>query len=114
MMDALLLLQPMASAVGFDGRGDFDLGDDGRLCRRGDAPTAPFAFMSIQILHQRAFEGCPMGAFSNNLIWDRALAAGRLFGLVHDGGWCHVGTAADIEVADRWLAAADDGALPPT
>lgn len=109
-MDALLLLQPMAKAVGFDGAGDFDLDDGGRLHRRGDAAAAPFAFMSIQMLHPRVYRGCPSGVFSNNVIWDRALDAGRLFGLVHDGGWCHVGTVADIAPAERWLAAPNDDA----
>jgi MurNAc alpha-1-phosphate uridylyltransferase len=105
-MDALLLLQPMETAVGF--AGDFDLDDNGRLRRRGKAPTAPFAFMSIQIVHPRAYADHPPGAFSNNVIWDRALDFGRLFGLVHDGGWCHVGTVADIAPAERWLAAPDE------
>ena len=102
-MDALLLLQPMAAAVGFDGAGDFFVGADGRLARRGGADSAPYAYMSIQMMHPRAFGGCPAGAFSNNWVWDRALAAGRLFGLVHDGGWCHVGDAAGIAAADAWL-----------
>ena len=102
-MDALLLLQPMAAAVGFDGAGDFFIAADGRLARRGGAASAPYAYMSIQLMHPRAFGGCPAGAFSNNWVWDRALAAGRLFGLVHDGGWCHVGDAAGLAAADAWL-----------
>lgn len=106
-MDALLLLQPMQAAIGFDGAGDFFIEADGRLARRGDAARAPYAYMSIQLMHPRAFGGCPAGAFSNNWVWDRARAAGRLFGLVHDGGWCHVGDAAGLAAADAWL---DSGA----
>lgn len=102
-MDALLLLEPMESAVGFGYAGDFFLDPGGRLRRRGAAASAPYAYMSVQIMHPRLFDGCPAGAFSNNLLWDRALAAGRLHGLVHDGGWCHVGTVADIANAERWL-----------
>ena len=34
----------------------------------------------------------PQGAFSTNLMWDRAIAEGRLFGTVLDGVWIHVGT----------------------
>ncbi len=102
-MDALLLLQPMAAAVGFDGAGDFFIEPDGRLARRGAAASAPYAYMSIQLMHPRAFDGCPAGAFSNNWVWDRALEAGRLFGLVHDGEWCHVGDTAGIAAAETWL-----------
>ena len=102
-MDALLLLQPMQAAIGFDGAGDFFVEADGRLARRGGAVSAPYAYMSIQMMHPRAFDGCPAGAFSNNWVWDRALAAGRLFGLIHDGAWCHVGDAAGLAAADAWL-----------
>src|SRR6195256_5641129 len=34
-MDALLLLAPTASSIGYAGRGDFLMGPDGRLARRG-------------------------------------------------------------------------------
>jgi NDP-sugar pyrophosphorylase family protein len=27
-----------------------------------------------------------------NLLWDKAIAAGRLFGIEHRGRWLHVGT----------------------
>ena len=91
-MDALLLLQPMEKAVGFTGAGDFFIEPTGRLRRRGGLASAPYAFTSIQIMHPRAFGRRAGGAFSNNLIWDRALESGRLYGLEHVGDWCHVGT----------------------
>ncbi|MFP6741257.1 MAG: nucleotidyltransferase family protein [Alphaproteobacteria bacterium] len=103
-MDALLLLQPLEGATGFAGTGDFFMDNHGRLSRRGGATTAPFAYMSVQIMHPRAFDGCPAGAFSNNLIWDRSLAAGRLFGLVHHGHWFHVGDPDSLAVADRLMS----------
>lgn len=103
-MDALLLVQPVARAVGYDGAGDFTLTGDGRLERRGSAPSAPFVFTGVQILHPRLFKNAPSGAFSLNLLYDRAHAAGRLFGLAHDGGWLHVGTMDGLAAAERALA----------
>ncbi len=91
-MDALLLLQPTATAVGYEGRGDFTLDEAGIPRRRGDAETAPLLFSGVQILHPRLFAGCPPGKFSLNLLYDRALAMGRLAAVVHDGNWYHVGT----------------------
>ncbi|MDO8606007.1 MAG: nucleotidyltransferase family protein [Phaeospirillum sp.] len=91
-MDALLLLQPISTAVGYAGKGDFFINADDTLRRRGEADSAPLLFSGVQILHPRLFEGCPAGAFSLNLLYDRALSERRLFGLVHDGGWYHVGT----------------------
>ena len=100
-MDALLLLQPMETAVGFDGAGDFFLDPDGQLRRRGDARRAPYAFMGVQILHPRVFADAPAGAFSLNLSYDHALANHPRFGLVQAGEWLHVGTVAGLAEAER-------------
>ena len=54
-MDALLLLCPLARALGYDGAGDFFRHEEGRLSRRGKAATAPFAFTGTQLLHPRLF-----------------------------------------------------------
>ena len=91
-MDALLLLHPTAFAVGYAGVGDFVLAPDGRLRRRREREVAPFVFTGIQILHPRLFEDAPEGPFSLNLIYDKAGAAERLWGLRHDGEWFHIGT----------------------
>ena len=103
-MDALLLLQPLEGATGFAGAGDFFMDDRGRLTRRSGTAAAPFAYMSVQIMHPRAFQDCPAGAFSNNLIWDRALASGRLFGLGHQGDWFHVGDLDSLAEANRLMS----------
>ena len=102
-MDGLLLLHPVETAVGYAGEGDFILAASGRLARRQSGSRAPLLFTGIQILHPRLFAEAPSGAFSLNLLYDRAIAAGRLFGIVHRGGWCHVGTPADIPAAEAFL-----------
>lgn len=105
-MDALLLLVTRKCAVGFDGPGDFFRGDDGRLVRRGEKPSAPYVYAGLQMLTPKLFDGAPDGAFSLNRLYDRAVARGRLFGLVHDGAWYHVGTPEALKDADRLLAGA--------
>ena len=102
-MDALLLLVPRRRAGGFRGSGDFFLGGDGRLARRALAPEAPFVYAGMQLVHPRLFAAAPSGAFSFNLLWDRALSDGRLMGAVHDGGWFTVDHPAAIAAAERWL-----------
>lgn len=91
-MDALLLLHPTAFAVGYAGVGDFVLAPDGRMRRRRELEVSPFVFTGIQILHPRLFEDAPEEPFSLNLIYDKAGAAERLWGLRHDGEWFHIGT----------------------
>jgi N-acetyl-alpha-D-muramate 1-phosphate uridylyltransferase len=103
-MDALLLLVARENAGGFRGAGDFFTNPAGRLERRGDAASAPYVYASLQLVHPRLLANSPGGAFSFNLLWDRALKEGRLFGAVHDGGWYTVDTPANIEAAEAWLS----------
>jgi len=104
-MDALLLLHPLATAIGREekDRGDYYLEADGRARHRGSAETAPYLFASISVCDQRLFNGTSEGPFSLLKLWNRAEAAGRLYGLVHDGDWFHVGTPAALADADRVL-----------
>ncbi|MGB1546949.1 MAG: nucleotidyltransferase family protein [Alphaproteobacteria bacterium] len=99
-MDGLLLVQALARATGYDGKGDFEIDAGGRLARR-KAQTAPFVFTGVQLLHPRLFAESPEGPFSLNLLYDRALAAGRLFGLAHAGTWYHVGTPEGLALAEE-------------
>ena len=108
-MDALLLLQPVDAATGYSGAGDYHRASDGRLDRRSPDGTAPFLFAGVQILHPRLFVDAPSGAFSLNLLYDTAQAAGRLFGHVHDGDWFHVGTPEELDATERILASRADG-----
>ena len=108
-MDGLLLLHPTQDALGYDGRGDFTADAEGRLARRPKDGTAPYVFAAVQILHPRLFDGAKAEPFSLNVLYDKAIAAGRLYGLVHDGRWAHVGTPAALDAAEALLAAQADG-----
>jgi MurNAc alpha-1-phosphate uridylyltransferase len=103
-MDVLLLLQPTASAIGYEGKGDFVMDQLGWLRRRREGEVAPLLFAGLQILRHSLFADTPDGPFSLNLLYDRALAAGRLHGLRHDGAWYHVGTPEDLARVEAALA----------
>ncbi|MGY6644126.1 MAG: nucleotidyltransferase family protein [Salinarimonas sp.] len=105
-MDILLLLAPVDGAVGYDGRGDFMMDETGRLARRGAEPQAPFVYAGAGIFQPQLFADTPDGAFSLNLLFDRAIAAGRLYGLRLDGTWLHVGTPDAITEAEAHIARA--------
>ncbi len=102
-MDCLLLLAPLASSLGYSGRGDFAMAPDGRLSRRGERQVVPFAFAGVSLCEERLFEASPDGPFSLNLLWDRALARGRLYGMRLDGCWMHVGTPEALAEAETWF-----------
>lgn len=91
-MDCLLLLAPLSTSTGYHARGDFDMAPDGRLSRRGERQLVPFAFAGVSLCTAALFEDTPDGPFSLNLLWDRALAKDRLYGMRLDGRWMHVGT----------------------
>jgi MurNAc alpha-1-phosphate uridylyltransferase len=101
--DALLLVHRVTRAIGYDGLGDFLLDPAGVPRRRSEREIAPFVFAGVQILHRRLFARAPAGAFSLNLLYDAALAAGRLRALVHDGEWFHIGTPEGLAEAERHL-----------
>ncbi|CAI8315747.1 MAG: D-glycero-alpha-D-manno-heptose 1-phosphate guanylyltransferase [Rhodobiaceae bacterium UBA7378] len=102
-MDVLLMLAPRTACSGYDGAGDFDIQPDATLTRRAGA-TAPYVFCGVQVLCPGCFDRTPTGAFSLNLIYDQAAAAGRLYGLVLDGTWMHVGTPEGRAAAENILA----------
>lgn len=104
-MDILLLLASTVSSVGYAGRGDFFLDKAGRLSRRTERMVAPFAYAGAAILQPRIFADTPDGAFSLNLLFDRAIAADRLFGVRLDGVWINVETPGAIALAETAILA---------
>lgn len=107
-MDALLLLHPVADAVGYDGAGDFHLRDDGALVRKRAGESAPYVFTGIQMIHPRLFADAPQHEpFSMNLLYNRGIQEdgrlSRIKAIVHDGKWLHVGDPAAVALAEQYL-----------
>jgi len=106
-MDALLLVVPHARANCHRGRGDFHMNAAGALKRRKPSGVAPFVYTGIQMVSKRLFEGeHPDGPFSTNLLWSRAIEAGRCFGAVHQGLWFDIGQPENIAMTEALLEAA--------
>ena len=104
-MDALLLLVPLARAHCHGGQGDFHLDPHGRITkRRAAGRLAPFVFTGVQILSPRVIADWPEGPFSTNLFWQRAIDAGRAYGVVHSGLWFDVGSPPAIKATEAILA----------
>ena len=102
-MDALLLLVPHARAANNAGVGDFHMDALGHLQRRRAGRVAPFVFTGIQMVSKRLLRDAPQGAFSTNILWDRAIAEGRCFGAVHQGLWFDVGSPSAIKATEAVL-----------
>lgn len=107
--DASLLLARSAGAVAETGRGDFLWPAGGGLQRRGERDVAPYLYAGVQLVAPALFANAPAAPFSMNLLWDRALAAGRLNAIVHDGVWFHLSTPEDLAQAQAVLDAREVG-----
>jgi MurNAc alpha-1-phosphate uridylyltransferase len=102
-MDDVLLLAPLERSLGFDGPGDFFLGDDGRLTHRGGAERAPLAYMGVHMMDPAIIDGWPGGAHGILPLWLEMTQAGRLHGVTMDGEWMHVGDPTAREAAEARL-----------
>jgi len=105
-MDVLMLVVPFARAGNTQGQGDFDLDAAGRLSRDGPRRARPYVWTGIQLMAKHVVCDPPADVFSTNVFWDRAIAAGRCFGLVHDGDWFDVGYPEAIGMTEARLASA--------
>ncbi len=102
-MDMLLLLARREQSVGLEGHpGDFAWDPSGQLTRRGADPV-PYTYTGTAVMSAAIFTDLPDGPFSLNLLFDRAIASGRLYGHVLDGLWLTVGTPSAIGVAETAL-----------
>jgi len=104
-MDALLLLVTHKAAHNFTGKGDFHMDALGRLRRRASGRIAPYIFTGIQLVSKRLLRDAPERPFSTNVLWNRAIEEGRLFGLAFTGQWFEVGTPQAIRPTEEALSA---------
>lgn len=102
-MDVLMLVVPLARAGNSQGTGDFDMDAAGRLSREGAKRPRPFVWTGIQMLAKSIVADPPSEVFSTNVFWDRAIAKGRCYGLVHEGAWFDVGYPAAIKLTEAAL-----------
>ncbi len=109
-VDGVLLVHrgfQVRAEVGF---GDFAVDKWGRPRRRGEREVVPYIYAGVQLIAPALLDGMPPSGvpgtpFSMNLAWDRAIAAGRLRVVVHDGLWFHLSTPEDLAEAEHFLHA---------
>ena len=121
-MDTLLVLAPISESLGYDGAGDFELGQDGRITRpltsqevnqgassgtssgTSSRNGVPYVFTGLSLIHPRLFKDAPTGPFSLNKLWTKAMAEGRAYGILHKGLWMHIGTPEALLEAEEATA----------
>jgi MurNAc alpha-1-phosphate uridylyltransferase len=104
-VDGVLLVHRTFQVHADVGFGDFAVDPWGGLRRRREREVAPYIYAGVQLIAPALLDAMPEGAFSMNLAWDRAMAAGRLRAVVHDGLWFHLSTPSDLADAESVLHA---------
>jgi MurNAc alpha-1-phosphate uridylyltransferase len=102
-VDGVLLVHRTFQVHAEVGFGDFAVDKLGGLRRRGEREVVPYVYAGVQLIAPTLLDGMPEGAFSMNLAWDRALEAGRLRAVVHDGLWFHLSAPSDLADAEFYL-----------
>jgi MurNAc alpha-1-phosphate uridylyltransferase len=102
-VDVVLLVYRTAQVHADVGFGDFMVDKWGGLRRRKEREVVPYVYAGLQMVSPGLFAGAPDGAFSMNVLWDRAIAADRARAVVHDGLWFHLSTPGDLSDAESAL-----------
>jgi len=104
-LDGVLLVHRTFQVHADVGFGDFAVDGWGVLRRREEREVVPYVYAGVQLIAPALLDAMPDGAFSTNLAWDRAMEAGRLRAVVHDGLWFHLSTPSDLADAESVLHA---------
>jgi MurNAc alpha-1-phosphate uridylyltransferase len=103
-MDALLLIAPPDRTVGHSAPPAFSMDEGGRLCRHSIMGGAGYIYTGAQIIKTDMLAGIEDEVFSMWRLWEPMIAACRLYGLIHQGGWCDVGQPESIALAEQLLS----------
>ncbi len=99
-MDMALLCVRNEDTTGHNGKLDFSVAPDGSLSRYREGMPQPVVYAGAIALDTSLFTDAPDDAFNLNIYFDRAIARGRLYGIVLDGHWLTVGTPEAIALAE--------------
>ena len=99
-MDMAMLCVRNEDTTGHDGKIDFSLFENGRLIRYRPGEGEGVIYAGAIVLDSKLFDDAPDGAFNLNIYFDKAIASGRLHGMILDGHWVTAGTPEAIGAAE--------------
>ena len=103
--DAVLLVHRTFQVHSDTGTGDFAVDAWGTPRRARAQEIVPYVYAGVQLATPALFQDAGPAPFSLNPLWDRAIAAGRLRCVVHDGLWFHLSRPQDLCEAETALLA---------
>lgn len=101
IMDFLLLMQPCNKAVGYTGKGDFDLYDDGKLLREEKKNKYEYIYTGLQILKPEIIYANPAAIFSlNEYYFNNPMVRGIS---IKDTKWYHASRPEDLKHIEKCI-----------
>ena len=105
-MDCLMLLAKKEKACGYDGNGNFNANKNGMITIPKNKQYANYIYTGLCLVSPKLFypdiiAKNPNKPFSMRLLWESAIEKKRLFGIIHDNLWIHVGTPEAIIRAEE-------------
>jgi N-acetyl-alpha-D-muramate 1-phosphate uridylyltransferase len=98
----VLLCADPARSLGFRRSHDFYLDPAGAITGN---PGLPVIYAGVALFHRAWFAETPEGPFSMNRVFQRAFGQQKLFGVLLDAVWFHIGDPAARDEAERALTA---------
>jgi MurNAc alpha-1-phosphate uridylyltransferase len=102
-MDMAMLCVRIEDTTGHNGINDFSMDADGRLTRYRDDPSNPVVYAGAIAMKPALLDDAPKDAFNINIYFDKAIARGRLYGMMLEGHWLTVGTPEAIGEAEETI-----------
>ena len=102
-MDMAMLCVNLEDTTGHNGKNDFNRDEEGRLSRvRADGPD-PVVYAGAIAMQTAFLDDAPADAFNLNIYFHKAIARGRLYGMMLEGHWLTVGTPEAIGDAEETI-----------
>ena len=100
-MNALLLLYPKEQAIGYEGKGDFDLYQDGRVVFP-KTESLPFVYMGVQIISPEFLQQEKLEKANIFNIYVR-FNYSDIYATIYSGYWFHIGTPESITETELFI-----------
>lgn len=104
-MDFLLMLQECKNTIGYDGEGEFNVGQNNQLSHLGNHPHQ-YMFSGLQILKPSVIAQHNKEIFSLREIFYPLTTNGRVCGIINPNMWYHASTPTDLKHINHIFATA--------
>lgn len=101
-MRCLFLLQKTSTAIGYHGKGDFDLNENNTLIN--NVINLPYVYSGINLINTKSVMEIKKKKFSLSEYYRNPNNAKFFYGIVNKGDWYHVGHKEDFEYIDNAIS----------